>query len=136
MFKISQKPLDGVRLAAELKITAAGALVIFEGTVRSENKGRAVTKLEYEASEAIAQNEFKKIVDEARQQFDFIQAKCVHRVGTLMPGEAAVWVGVVSVHRSAAFAVCKYLIDELKKRLPIWKKEFYVDGDSGWINAP
>ena len=136
MFSLSSKPLDGIDLAAELKNTAAGALVVFEGAVRTQNNGRDVIKLEYEAEEAIAKNEFGKIIKEAREQFDFIDAKCVHRVGVLEPGQVAVWVGVVSVHRSAAFAVCKYLIDELKKRLPIWKKEFYREGDSGWIHAP
>jgi molybdopterin synthase catalytic subunit len=136
MLTLSQEPLDDTKLRKELFNPSAGALVVFEGTVRARTHDRDVVRLEYEGAEPLAQNEFSKIVDEARAQFEFIEARCAHRVGILRPGEVAVWIGVTSAHRSAAFAACKYLIDEVKKRLPIWKKEHYADGASAWINAP
>ncbi len=134
MLKLSSTPLDVAALRRELHNPEAGALVVFEGSVRTKNAGRDVQRLEYEGAEELARNEFGKIVEEARSQFEFIEARCVHRVGLLTPGETAIWIGVTSAHRAAAFAVCKYLIDELKKRLPIWKKEFYENGASEWIH--
>lgn len=136
MFKLSNSPLDTKALATALEDAHAGALVTFEGKVRNHNHGRAVTKLEYEGAEDMASAEFAKIVTDAREQFEIVGAAGAHRVGILHPGETAVWIGVTSVHRSAAFAACKFLIDELKKRLPVWKKEHYTDGSSDWINNP
>lgn len=136
MFRLSPETLDPTALRSELIDPAGGALAMFEGTVRDHNHGRAVAQLEYEGAEAIAQKEFERIDAEAREQFEFLRVLCVHRVGSLKPGDSAIWVGVTSIHRSAAFAACRYVVDEVKKRLPIWKKEHYADGDSGWINAP
>lgn len=136
MFRLSTEPLDYALLRREVLEPDGGALVVFEGTVRNHNQGRAVTQLEYEGAEALAAKEFLRLEAEVREQFDFLKVLCVHRVGRLAPGDTAVWIGVTSVHRSAAFAACQFVIHELKKRLPIWKKEYYADGDSGWINAP
>lgn len=136
MFRLGTDPIDGAALRRELIQPSGGALVVFEGTVRDHNHGRPVALLEYEGAQVIAGKEFARIVAEVREQFDFMDLLCVHRVGQLQPGETAVWIGVTSVHRSAAFAACQYVINELKKRLPIWKKEHYADGDSGWINSP
>lgn len=136
MLELHAQPLDEIALRKRIGNTEAGAVVTFTGTVRRMNAGREVRRLEYEGEEALARREFAKIVAEARQQFEFLEAHCAHRIGALEPGETAVWIGVSSAHRSAAFAVCKYLIDELKKRLPIWKKEFYTDGESAWIQSP
>lgn len=136
MLRLSATPLDPRELAAKLQDQRTGALVTFEGRVRDLNQGRDVVRLEYEGTEPLAKKEFEKIVAEARAQFEFTDAFCSHRVGILGPGDIAVWIGVTSVHRSAAFAASKYLIDELKKRLPIWKKEHYADGASEWINSP
>ena len=94
-----------------------------------------VTRLEYEAFEALAVKEGERIVEEARQRFPILQAACVHRVGSLDIGELAVWVGVSAQHRDEAFAACRYIIDEVKHRVPIWKKEHYLNGDSGWVNC-
>ena len=136
MIRLSSEPLDVDRLRKALPDTGAGALVVFEGWVRRENAGRAVLRLEYEGAEPIARNEFSKIVEEAWGRFAIIAVLCEHRVGVLAPGDLAVWLGVTAAHRGAAFDACRYIIDELKARLPIWKKESYADGDSGWINAP
>ncbi len=136
MFRLSPQPLDPAQLRRELVEPEGGALVVFEGVVRNHNQGRAVTRLDYEGAEALAIREFDRIEREVREQFDFLKVLCVHRVGQLAAGDIAVWIGVTSVHRSAAFAACQFVINELKKRLPIWKKEHYAEGDSGWINAP
>jgi molybdopterin synthase catalytic subunit len=136
MFTLEQTPLDAAALRAELVTQAAGALVVFEGWVRDHNHGRTVIRLAYEGAEQLAAREFALIADEAKTTFGVLTLRCAHRVGSLTPGEVAVWVGVISAHRGAAFDACRYVIDELKKRLPVWKKEFYADGDSGWINAP
>ncbi|HWK75216.1 MAG TPA: molybdenum cofactor biosynthesis protein MoaE [Povalibacter sp.] len=114
---------------------AAGGYASFEGWVRNHNEGHEVTRLEYEAFEALAHKEGERIVTEAIARFGVISAVCVHRIGSLGIGELAVWVGVSSRHRAEAFAACRYIIDEVKHRVPIWKKEHYVTGDSGWVNC-
>jgi molybdopterin synthase catalytic subunit len=134
-FSFSQSPLttDTYRLA--LEDPAAGGYASFEGWVRNHNEGHAVMRLEYEAFEALANKEGERIVQDAIQRFGVVRAACVHRVGSLAIGELAVWVGVSSRHRAEAFAACRYIIDEVKHRVPIWKKEHYVNGDSGWVNC-
>jgi len=134
-FRISSEPIDPRALQAALAADQAGACVCFEGWVRDHNDGSAVTALEYEAHEVVAVKEVDKIIAEARQRFDIIELDCVHRVGKLAIGECAVWVGVSAAHRGAAFDACRYLIDEIKQRVPIWKKEHYRDGVSGWVNC-
>jgi len=134
-FKISAAPIDPIRLKQSLSADAAGACVCFEGWVRDHNEGEAVQALEYEAHEALAAKEGQKILDEASAKFDLHAAQAEHRVGKLEIGDCAVWVGVSSSHRGEAFTACRYVIDELKARLPIWKKEHYADGQSGWINC-
>ncbi len=136
MFTLSDCSITAHPWLQECAHEHAGALATFEGRVRSLNQGRAVTRLEYEGAEALAKNEFAKIEKEALSHFDIIEVRCIHRVGLLEIGDTAVWIGVLAAHRGPAFDACRYVIDELKKRLPIWKKEHYTDGDSGWINAP
>ena len=114
---------------------AAGGYASFEGWVRDHNDGRRVRRLEYEAFEALAIKEGSRIVQQAIEKFGVSRAACVHRVGDLAVGELAVWVGVSAAHRQEAFAACRYIIDEVKHRVPIWKKEHYEDGDSGWVNC-
>jgi molybdopterin synthase catalytic subunit len=94
-----------------------------------------VLRLEYEAYAPLAVTEGEKILAEARQQFPHLHAHCVHREGLLEIGDCAVWVGVCSPHRDEAFQACRFIIDQVKVRLPIWKKEHYVDGNSGWVNC-
>ena len=107
----------------------------FEGWVRDHNEGEAVHALEYEAYPELAEKEGHRILIEARERFGVIGLAAVHRVGRLRIGELAVWVGVSAAHRGAAFDACRYVIDELKARVPIWKKEHYATGASGWINC-
>lgn len=133
-FAIVEQPLDPQALRAVLEAHGAGACVCFEGWVRDHHQGRAVLGLDYEAYVALAEREGAQVLDEARQRFDIVAAHCVHRVGTLALGEIAVWVGVSAAHRDAAFAACRYVIDEIKLRVPIWKRERYGDGEAGWIH--
>jgi molybdopterin synthase catalytic subunit len=135
-FTLSARPLDTTAPRNELAGAGAGALVEFEGRVRDRNEGRMVTQLEYEGAEALATGEFEKIATEARAKFEILDLRGIHRTGKLAVGEVAVWIGVTAAHRGPAFDACRFVIDELKKRLPIWKKEYYLEGDSGWINAP
>jgi len=134
-FRFSTTTINVASLRDALADPAAGGYAAFEGWVRNHSDGQAVTQLEYEAFEALAAKEGERIVDEARRRFPILKAACVHRVGDLEIGELAVWVGVSAHHRDEAFAACRFIIDEVKHRLPIWKKEHYVSGDSGWVNC-
>lgn len=134
-FNFSASPLDVAVLQAQLNDPAAGGYVAFEGWVRNHNEGQQVTRLEYEAFEALAMKEGERVLQEAMQRFGVLRVACVHRIGSLAIGDIAVWVGVSSVHRGEAFDACRYIIDEIKHRLPIWKKEHYLSGDSGWVNC-
>jgi molybdopterin synthase catalytic subunit len=134
-FAFSHSALEPETYRIELSDPAAGGYCAFEGWVRNHNEGLAVTRLEYEAFEDLANKEGERIVKEALLRFGVIKAACVHRLGSLAIGDLAVWVGVSSRHRAEAFAACRYIIDEVKHRVPIWKKEHYVNGDSGWVNC-
>jgi molybdopterin synthase catalytic subunit len=129
-FSFSQSPLTPDTYRAELADPAAGGYAAFEGWVRNHNEGHAVTRLEYEAFIELADKEGHRIIAEACRRFPISNAACVHRLGALQIGEIAVWVGVCAPHRDEAFKACRYIIDEVKHRLPIWKKEHYVNGDS------
>jgi len=134
-FSFSSAPLEPERYHAATEDRSAGGYASFEGWVRDHNEGRTVERLEYEAFESLAIKEGERIVAEAIARFGVTRAACVHRVGSLAIGDLAVWVGVSSAHRGEAFAACRYIIDEVKHRVPIWKKEHYTDGDSGWVNC-
>ena len=134
-FEFSDSMLDTGALHASVEHHAAGGYASFEGWVRDHNDGRSVRRLEYEAYVDLAIKEGERIVAEAITRFGIHNARCVHRVGALELGELAVWVGVSSAHRAEAFAACRYIIDEVKHRVPIWKKEHYTNGDSGWVNC-
>lgn len=129
------------RLTAEvikplvIEVYEAGGFVEFTGRVRDHNEGHAVRALEYEAFDDLATKVGVELVEEARAKFDLLEAHVLHRTGRLELGETAVWIGVAAAHRKAAFLGCQYIIDELKKRVPIWKKEHYVDGESKWIGC-
>jgi molybdopterin synthase catalytic subunit len=134
-FRISPLLIDPSVEHREIIRSSAGACVTFEGWVRNHNDGRAVQALDYEAFIPLAEREGERILVEARAKFDVIAVVGVHRVGSLQIGDLAVWVGVAAAHRGAAFEACRYVIDEAKARLPIWKKEHYVTGASEWINC-
>lgn len=134
-FKISPASLDPAALQRALADPRAGACVTFEGWVRNRNEGQPVLALEYEAYAPLAEKEGERILVEARARFSLVGAAAVHRVGQLQLGELAVWVGVTAEHRGAAFDACRYIIDEAKARLPVWKKEHYASGATAWINC-
>ncbi|TAM94019.1 MAG: molybdenum cofactor biosynthesis protein MoaE [Rhodanobacteraceae bacterium] len=134
MFTISDVPIDTVRLRRELEAAGIGAVVCFEGRVRDHNAGRAVQGLSYQAYVGLAEAEGRRILDETCNRFAIERVACVHRVGDLALGEIAVWAGVSAGHRAAAFEACRYVIDEVKKRVPVWKREHYVEGDSEWLH--
>ena len=131
LFELWDHPLDVAKLSGSLADRHAGALVCFEGRVRDTNEGRTVVSLEYEAYPKLSVNEGAAIVREALR--GVMGARCVHRIGRLSVGDVAVWVGVVAEHRGEAFQACRFIIDEVKRRVPIWKKEHYADGSSVWI---
>ena len=134
-FEISGETLDSPTLAASLTDRASGAFASFEGWVRDHNDGRKVDGLDYEIFAPLALSEGEKILEEARAKFQVNAIRAVHRHGTLRLGDCAVWVGVVSAHRDEAFRACRYVIDEVKHRLPVWKKEHYLDGTAEWVNC-
>lgn len=133
-FRIADAPIDIAPLRARLLHERAGAFAAFEGWVRDHNDGRPVRGLRYEAYAALAEAEGARIVDEALAQFGIVEACAVHRVGDLEIGDLAVWVGASAAHRDAAFDACRWIIDEVKARVPIWKHERYADGDAGWLH--
>ena len=135
LFRFEAAPLDTAVLQRELRDPACGGFAAFEGWVRDHNEGHAVTRLEYEAFAELAEKEGARIVQAAIEKFGVTRAACVHRVGSLGLSDVAVWVGVSAAHRDEAFRACRYIIDEVKHRLPIWKKEHYENGDSGWVNC-
>jgi molybdopterin synthase catalytic subunit len=133
-FSLHDAPFDIEVLRESLAHSRAGAYASFEGWVRDHHEGRAVAGLFYEAYVALAQAEGAQVIAEARARFDVIEVRCAHRVGELAIGDLAVWVGVTAAHRDAAFAACRFVIDEVKARVPIWKRERYVEGDAGWLH--
>ena len=135
MMRMVTTTVDVDALRNELLDPAAGAYAGFEGWIRNVNEGHDVLRLEYEAYEPLAVSEGEKVIVEAREKFPILHAHCVHRTGMLEIGECAVWVGVSAGHRDEAFLACRYIIDQVKVRLPIWKKEHYANGDSGWVNC-
>jgi adenylyltransferase/sulfurtransferase len=134
-FRFSHEPLDPETLRESLRDPACGGYTSFEGWVRNHNEGHNVSRLEYEAFEPLAVKEAERIMAEAAARFGIEHASCVHRLGNLAIGDMAVWVGVSARHRHEAFVACRYIIDEVKHRVPIWKKEHYQNGDSGWVNC-
>ena len=132
---ISSQLINPDELRKDLIDSTAGAYVSFEGWVRNHNEGKEVNCLEYEVHEEIALKEGSKVLSEARNKFPILKADCIHRSGLLQIGDCAVWVGVISAHREEAFVACRYIIDQIKFRLPIWKKEHYTNGDAIWVNC-
>lgn len=134
-FSLTNSDIDLASLRQLVLDPAAGGYCSFEGWVRNHHQGRQVERLEYEAYLSLAESEGTRILGEAIKRFDLMHAVCTHRTGPLEIGGLAVVVCVSSVHRDAAFEGCRYIIDELKSRVPIWKKEFFADGSSGWVRC-
>ena len=135
IFAITDTKIDRDGLRASLLNPASGACVMFEGWIRNHNEGQEVLRLEYEVYRPLASSEGKRILREAMVNYDIQNAGCIHREGLLELSETAVVAAAVAVHRDEAFNACKYIIDEVKHRLPIWKKEHYVNGDAHWVNC-
>ena len=133
MFLLTEEHVDIRSHIEQLSTPQAGACVTFEGWVRIHNNGKKVLWLEYEAYKELALSEGLKIMEQSLDRFEILEAFCVHRTGKLKIGDVAVWIGVSAVHRKPAFEACESIIDQIKTRVPIWKKEHYDDGDSGWI---
>lgn len=134
-FGLHERALEPARLLDQLRDPGCGGYVTFEGAVRNHNQGRTVLRLEYESFAPLALREGERILAAAAARFGLTHAVCAHRVGPLEIGELAVWVGVAAAHRGEAFDACRYIIDHIKHSVPIWKKEYYDNGDSGWVNC-
>lgn len=134
MIKITDQPINTNEILAYTSDPQAGGIDVFIGTVRDKSFGKAVTKLEYEAYDTMAIKEMQKLCDTASQKWPIVKYAIVHRKGALQIGDIAVVIAVSTPHRAAAFEACQWLIDNLKVTVPIWKKEFYLDGDV-WVAA-
>lgn len=135
MFFLTSDSLDRNKSLQMLEERMAGALVVFEGWVRNHNQGKQVLSLEYQVYPELARKEGEKILEEARAKFHLHAISCTHRFGHLEIGETAVWVGATASHRDEAFRAARFVIDEVKHRLPIWKKEHYSDGTPEWVSC-
>ncbi|MBT1703515.1 molybdenum cofactor biosynthesis protein MoaE [Chryseosolibacter indicus] len=134
MIQITEHNINIEEIVKAASRHEAGAVNVFIGTVRNHTKGRNVLRLEYEAYEAMAISEIKKIVDEAILRWSLLGCAISHRVGVLTPGEVAVVVAVSTPHRADSFTACQFIIDTLKQQVPIWKKEVFEGGEE-WISA-
>jgi molybdopterin synthase catalytic subunit/molybdopterin converting factor small subunit len=126
--RIVREPISTETEVARLKLPEDGAAVIFEGVVRNNTRGRRTLYLDYEAYEAMALKQMDELAGEAREKFSVRAIGLVHRLGRLEIGETSVLIVVASAHRGPAFEACRWLIDTLKKKVPIWKKEYFEDG--------
>lgn len=134
MIKITEKPIDVQKVIETASSLSAGAVNCFIGSVRNTAHNKNVVWLEYEAYEAMAVAEIKKIIDEASHKWGLLGWAVSHRIGTLKPGETAVVVAISAPHRKESFEACQFIIDELKAKVPIWKKEVFEDGEE-WVSA-
>ncbi|MFC4990705.1 molybdenum cofactor biosynthesis protein MoaE [Rubritalea tangerina] len=132
MFQITDSTIDHNALRSNTLDPTAGGFCSFEGWVRNHHEGKSVDSLEYSAYNTLAEKEGNRIIEEALGKFPIVHAHCQHRVGHLKIGEMAVYVAVSAAHRDAAFEACRYIIDQTKARVPIWKKEHYTDGSTAW----
>lgn len=131
-YHVTTQRIDTAALLSEVGDPAAGGTTLFVGTTRNENEGRVVERLEYEAYEAMAIEEMRRIGEEITRRWRVVAVSMVHRVGVVPVGEASVAVAVSAAHREEAFAACRYGIDTLKATVPIWKKE-YFEGGEHWV---
>lgn len=140
MFSLSNQKIDIDELKQGVTNPQSGGFVSFEGWVRNHNAteqdpNKPVTALHYEAHDKLAVQVGNDIIAQALKKFDINAASCCHRVGSLTVGDMAIWVGVSADHRKAAFEACEWILNQTKANVPIWKNEFYTDGESGWVEA-
>ena len=133
MIAVQSQPIDVARVLAAVEGPGEGGIVLFLGRVRDEARGRRVRQLDYDAYEGMAQSELAELERLALAEHGAARVALVHRTGQLAVGELAVAIAVAAPHRAQAFDACRWLIDALKQRVPIWKKEWYADG-SEWVS--
>jgi len=131
---MQREAIDGQTLIRSVQTDGDGALALFLGTVRDHNEGRQVTGIEYSAYEEMALKELRRVHDQALERFEITAAAVVHRLGALDIGAASVAVAIAAPHRAAAFDACRFVIDTLKRTVPIWKKETF-EGGQVWIEG-
>ena len=132
---ITHDSLDLLSSFDDLSEHSDGAVLVFQGRVRETNEGRRVTSLGYEAYGAMAEKELRAICEEAAGRFDIGAVRAYHRVGDLDLGDVSVVIGVAAPHRVDAYEASRFVIEELKRRLPVWKHERYADGEAAWVGA-
>ena len=133
MERIVKTPIDARSTIARIERDEAGAILTFAGTVRNRHRGRDVIAIDYHAYESMAARELEKLEREIESRWPEIRAAIVHRIGYLELGEASVLIAVSSPHRTQAYESSRFIIEEIKKRLPVWKKERYSDGVEEWV---
>lgn len=134
MIELTCQPIDSQRVLAAVNARAAGAVVLFLGTVREHTAGRQTRWLDYECYRAMAEKKLAALEAEARRRWPIVACALVHRLGRVELGEASVAVAVSCPHRAAAFDAAEWLIDTLKQQVPIWKKENWADGTCQWVH--
>ncbi len=133
---ICPQPIDPSECRVSLpRSREVGGYVCFEGLVRSFNNGKKVIRLDYEVYEPLALKEMRRICERATEEFELFSARCWHRSGSLNLGDTAVLIDVLARHRAEAFKGCRFIIDAIKHRVPIWKKEYYDDGTASWTQC-
>jgi molybdopterin synthase catalytic subunit len=133
--RITREPIDTEALMRDVASESDGAIVLFVGVVRDHHGGRAVANLEYDSYAEMAELELARIVEETRSRWAIGDIAVEHRVGLLEIGDASVAIAVASPHRAEAYEASRFVIEELKRRVPIWKREGYVDGERRWIGV-
>jgi len=132
MIKIVKSTIEVETIVQSVLTPETGAVDVFIGTTRNHSNGKEVIKLDYEAYEPMALKKMEEISDETRERWDVHEVAIVHRIGEVAIGEASVVIAVSSAHREEAFTACRYVIDRLKERVPIWKREYFADGTVEW----
>lgn len=135
LIDIVESKLDTSAIYNALEDVTCGAIVTFEGRVRNHNEGKEITKLYYECYLPMALKIMNEIKEEAIVKFNVVNISAIHRIGDIPIGEIAVWIGVSSIHRKEAFEACEFMINEIKHKVPIWKKETYKDGSTSWVEC-
>ena len=134
MFRVTREPLDLQELVKCVTDASAGAIATFIGTTRNNNEGRKVIALDYEAYPEMAENELARIGEEAKQKWQIERMAIAHRIGPVQITEPSVIIAVSAAHRDDAFQACRFAIEEIKKTVPIWKKEVFEGGEV-WIGT-
>ena len=133
--QLTEKPIDASAELAFLTGSEGGAVDVFLGTTRRFTDGKETVSLSYEAADSLALAEMRRLLDDASAKWPMIRVTIIHRTGVVPVHEASVLIGVATAHRDESFLACRYLIDELKKRVPIWKRETFADGSKEWVEG-